>query len=240
MGKKGLSSGQIIKTKADDLNKVIEKLELNANPDLLYGMAKYGITPKKAYGIRIPVLRNLAKEIGKNHRLAGKLWKIDNRETRILASMIDMPEIVSEAQMERWVNEFDYWEICDQCVMNLFEKTDFAYKKAIEWSSRESEYVKRAGFVLMARLAVSDKKAVDSKFEKFFSYIKKEAIDERPMVKKAVNWALRQIGKRNMELNKKAINVSREIKNQNSSSAKWIAGDALRELTDKKIRQRIS
>jgi len=144
-----------------------------------------------------------------------------------------------EEQMERWVRDFDYWEICDQCCMNLFEKTKFAYQKAIAWSSNEKEFVKRAGFVLMARLAVSDKKADDEKFRNFLPAIKREATDDRIFVKKAVNWILRQIGKRNLNLNRKAIETAKEVQKMDSKSAKWIASDAIRELTSKDVQERL-
>jgi len=221
------------------LNKILEKLKSLSNPIAIEGMAKFGITPKKTYGVSIPLLRKMAKEIGKDHKLALQLWDIDIRETRILASMIDEPDLVTEEQMEKWVRDFDCWEVCDQVCQNLFTYTKFAYKKVVEWSKRDEEFVKRAGFALMAWLAFKDKKADDVKFEKFFPIIKKESTDERNYVKKAVNWALRQIGKRNMNLNRKAIEVAKEIQKINSKTAKWIARDAIRELTSEKIQERL-
>ncbi len=220
-------------------NDIVEKLKSLSNPGAVESMGKYGITPKNAYGVSIPNLRKLAKEVGTDHKLAQQLWTANIRETRILASMIDDPEMVTEGQMERWVKAFDYWEICDQCCMNLFEKTGFAYQKAIEWSSNEEEFIKRAGFVLMARLAVSDKKAEDKLFEGFLPIIEREAGDNRNFVKKAVNWALRQIGKRNRNLNKKAIETARKMQKVDSRSARWIASDAIRELTSKSVQERI-
>jgi len=221
------------------IKEILNKLKSLSNPKAIEGMAKFGITPKKAYGVSIPTLRKMAKEIGKNHKLASQLWDIDTRETRILASMIDEPDLVTEEQMERWVRDFDCWEVCDQVCQNLFAHTKFAYKKAIEWSKRKEEFIKRAGFALMAQLAFKDKRASDVKFEKFFSIIKKESTDDRKYVKKAVNWALRQIGKRNLSLNKKAIEVAREIQKINSKTVKWIAQDAIRELTSEKIQERL-
>ena len=153
--------------------------------------------------------------------------------------MVDEAQLVTETQMESWVSEFDYWEICDQCCMNLFEKTPFAYQKAVEWSKRAEEYVKRAGFVLMARLAVSDKKAADDRFEAFFPLIEREAGDPRDMVKKGVNWALRQIGKRNLALNRQAIIVGQRIQQQESKAAQWVARDALKELTGTAVQSRL-
>ncbi len=215
------------------LKEILKKFKALADPKAKEGMAKYGITSKKVYGISIPNLRKLAKEISKNHELAKELWKEGSREAKILASMIDDPELVDEKQMEEWVKDFDCWEVCDQCCLNLFWQTPFAFKKAIEWSKRKDEFVKRAGFALMAVLAWKDKKAEDNKFLKFFSLIKQQATDERNFVKKAVNWALRQIGKRNLKLNEEAIKIAKEIQKIDSKTAKWIASDAIRELTKK-------
>ena len=153
--------------------------------------------------------------------------------------MIDDPKIATEEQLESWVKDFDSWDVCDQCCMNLFKNTGLAYRKADEWSESDEEFVKRAGFVLMACLAVSDKKAADKQFEVFLPIIKREASDNRNFVKKAVNWALRQIGKRNANLNRKAIETSKEIENLDSRSAKWIASDAIRELTSESVRKRL-
>ncbi len=218
---------------------ILKQLKFFSNPKAIEGMARFGITPERTYGISIPNLRKMAKEIGKDHNLAQELWESNIRETRILASMVDEPNKVTEKQMESWAKGFDYWEICDQCCMNLFEKTEFAYQKTVKWSEREEEFVKRAGFVLMARLAVSDKKATDEKFVKFFPIIKREAADGRNFVKKAVNWALRQIGKRNPNLNKRAIEVAKEIQKMNSKVAKWVATDAIRELTSEAVQKRL-
>ena len=217
----------------------LKKLKSLSNPRAVEGMAKYGITPDSTYGVSIPNLRKIAKEIGIDHELAQQLWKSDIRETRILASMIEDLEVVTEDQMERWVKDFNYWEICDQCCMNLFKYTKFAYQKCVEWSSNEREFVKRAGFVLMACLAVSDKEADDKQFERFLPIAKREASDNRNFVRKAVNWALRQIGKRNLNLNGKAIETAKGIQKMDSRSAKWIASDAIRELTSKSVQERL-
>jgi len=218
---------------------ILKKLRALSNPKAVEGMARFGINPKNTYGVSIPNLRKMAKETGINHTLAQQLWKSDIRETRILASMIDDSEVVTEEQMERWVKDFNYWEICDQCCMNLFKYTEFAHQKCVKWSLNEREFVKRAGFVLMACLAVSDKKADDKQFERFLPIIKREAIDNRNYVKKAVNWALRQIGKRNLNLNKKAMETTKEIEKIDSRSAKWIASDAIRELTSQAVQKRL-
>jgi len=212
---------------------ILKKLRSMSNPENVKGMERYGISTKNTLGISIPILRDMAKSIGKNHDLAQQLWKTDVHEARLLAAFIDEPAKVSEAQMELWVFDFDSWDICDQTCSNLFDKTPYAYKKAVEWSTREKEFVKRAGFVLMASLAVHDKKASDEKLAQFLPVIKREASDERNFVKKAVNWALRQIGKRNVVLQKEALKTALEIKMLDSKSAKWIANDAIRELESK-------
>ncbi len=218
------------------LKKVISQLKKNSNLKDKEGMARFGINPKYALGVRIPVLRNLAKIIGKNHKLAQDLWKTKIHEARILAGMIDDPKMVSEKQMEQWVKEFNSWDLCDQCCMNLFDKIPLGWKKAVEWPKRKEEFVSRAGFALMACLAWHDKTTQDKDFIKFFPTIKKHSTDERNFVRKAVNWALRQIGKRNKNLNKEAIKLAKEIQKIDSKTAKWIAYDAIKELTDKNFK----
>ena len=214
---------------------IVKKLEELSNPEEIEGLLRFGINPKNTYGIRMPVLKSIARECEKSHELAGDLWKIDTRETRIMASLVDIPKLVSSKQMDEWVSEFDYWEICDQCCTNLFRKTPFVYDKIYEWTKSDDEFVKRAGFTLIANLAVHDKKKDDETFEELLELIKREACDDRNFVKKAVNWSLRQIGKRNRYLNKKAILMSEEIDKIDCKSAHWIAKDALRELKSEKV-----
>ncbi|MCX6151006.1 MAG: DNA alkylation repair protein [Ignavibacteriales bacterium] len=222
-----------------ELEQVLKWIKSNANPKAVEGMARFAISSPIIYGVTINKLRPFAKLIGKNHRLSLELWKTKIHEARLLATMIDEPDKVTEKQMEKWVKEFKSWDICDQCCSNLFDKTSFAYQKAFEWSEREEEFVKRAGFVLMATLSIHNKKDDDKEFEKFFPIIIREATDERNFVRKAVNWALRQIGKRSVFLNQKAIEVANQILTIDSKSAKWIAKDALKELTNEKILRRI-
>jgi 3-methyladenine DNA glycosylase AlkD len=223
-----------------EYNDIIQKLKSLSDPEAVKGMARFGINPENTYGISIPTLRKMAKETGVDRNLAQRLWASNIHEARILASMIDDPKLVTKAQMDAWVNDFDSWDICDQCIMNLFEKIKIAYKKAVEWSAHDEEFTKRAGFVLMARLAVSDKKAEDTHFERFLPILERESTDNRNLVKKAVNWALRQIGKRNLNLNKMAIKAAEGIQQIDSKSAKWIASDAIRELTSDAVKQRLS
>lgn len=218
---------------------VMKKIKALSNPKAVEGMARFGINPQKNYGVSIPHLRKLAKETGPDHSLALQLFKTGIHDARILASMIDIPAKVTEKQMETWVKEFNSWDVCDQCCSNLFDKTGFAFQKAFQFSQSRHEFVKRAGFVLMATLSVHDKKAINKQFEQFFPVIIKHATDKRNFVKKAVNWALRQIGKRNATLNKKAIETAEKIQKIDSKAAKWIAADAIRELTHEKVQKRL-
>jgi 3-methyladenine DNA glycosylase AlkD len=218
---------------------IIHHIKSLHNPEAVKGMARFGINPKNTYGVSIPHLRSLAKQVGKNHQLALKLWSSGIHEARILACLIDDPKEVTEGQMEKWVKDFDSWDICDQCCSNLFDKTNFSYKKALQWAQRDKEFVKRAGFVMMAALSVHDKKAHDKAFMQFFPLIMRGAEDERNFVKKAVNWALRQIGKRSHTLNEKTIALAKKIQRMNSKSSRWIASDALRELTSEAVQKRL-
>jgi 3-methyladenine DNA glycosylase AlkD len=202
-------------------------------------MARFGINVDNALGISVTQLRKLARQIQRGHDLAEQLWTTGIHEARILASIVDLPSEVSEAQMEAWAAEFNSWDLVDQCCGNLFDKTPFAWDKATQWSRREEQFVKRAGFSLMAYLAVHDKKAPDARFERFLPIIEREASDDRNFVKKSVNWALRQIGKRNARLNEAAIRRAERIKRIDSKAARWIASDALRELTKPSVQQRV-
>ena len=216
-----------------EVKEIIEEIKLEANPANTVGMARYGINVNTALGISMPRIRSIAKTLGKNHKFAIELWKQNIHEVRILAAIIDEPLKVTESQMEKWVKDFDSWDLCDQCCMNLFDKTEHAYKKAFEWSERSEEFVKRAGFAIMASLAVHDKKANDERFEEFLPVIVRESGDGRNFVKKSVNWALRQIGKRNGSLREKALIAAEEILRTDSKAGKWIAKDAIRELEGK-------
>ena len=219
---------------------IISEIKSQFNPKNIEGMARFGISSKNTYGVPIPFLRNLAKKVGKNHELALELWDSGIHEARILAGFLDEPDKVSEKQLETWVLDFDSWDVCDQVCSSLFDKTEFAYPKVFEWTKRDEEFVKRAGFVLMACLSVHDKNMNDGEFEKFFPIIMREAKDERNFVKKAVNWALRQIGKRNKRLNAKALKTAKEIQKIDSKAARWIANDAIWELESKAVKRRLA
>ena len=215
---------------------ILKKLKSSGSKKAIEGMARFGIRPKtKVYGVSMADLRIMAKRIEKSHALALRLWNSGVHEAQILASIVDKIEKVTEKQMEQWIKDFDSWDVCDQVCMNLFWRAPFSHRKATEWSGRKNEFEKRAGFALMAVLAWKDKNSSDAKFKKFFPLIKKESIDERNFVRKSVNWALRQIGKRNAKLKELAIKTAKEILKIDSKSARWIARDALKELTKKKF-----
>lgn len=225
------------------VEEIIKKLESLENPENIAGMARFGIVTRKAFGVSAPVLKEIAKDVKKRAKdrdeLALKLWETGIHEARIVAYLFDDPKKVSEKQMDSWAKDFDNWAICDGACGHLFCKTEFAYKKVFEWSEREDEFIKRAGIVLIAYLAVHDKKASDEKIAQFLPLLESKADDERNFIKKAVNWSLRQIGKRNLNLNKLAVETAEKIKARNTKSARWIASDALRELTNEKTLERL-
>ena len=223
-----------------DEHEVLETLKKLSRPENIAGMARFGINTQNNLGISIVALRTLAKKIGTDHALAKHLWDSGIHDARLLATLVDDPRLVTQQQMDRWVSAFDSWDVCDQCCNNLFYKTPYAYDKIDQWCTKDQEYVKRAGFTLIAVLAVHDKQASDERFEHFFPLIVKGATDSRNYVKKAVNWALRQIGKRNTTLNKRALALARDLKQQESPAARWIATDAIRELTSDKIQHSLN
>lgn len=220
-------------------DQTIKEIKSKRNPKNIAGMARFGINPANTYGVPIPILRKMAKDIGKDHELALKLWSSGIHEARMLASMIDDPKQATDKQIATWVDQFDSWDVCDQCCMNLLDKTEHAFEKAKELTASDKEFVKRAGFALMASLAFHDKRATDEQFKELLPLIVKGSTDERNFVKKAVNWALRQIGKRNAALNTAAVEIARKIQKLDSKAAKWVANDALRELTGDAVQKRL-
>jgi 3-methyladenine DNA glycosylase AlkD len=219
-----------------ECEQILLKLKSMADSDNVRGMARFGINTHNTLGIGIPALRKIARTAGRNQMLSLDLWASGIHEARLLAAFVGDPMQVSENQMERWAKDFDSWDVCDQVCMNLFDRTPYAYDKAAQWSQREEEFVKRAGYALMACLAVHDKEADDSRFLSFFPFIKRGSLDGRNFVKKAVNWALRQIGKRNDILNDLAVRCAEDILLEGSRSSRWVAKDALRELRNREGR----
>ena len=224
---------------AMSVESVLAEMRSLGDPRAVEGMARFRISSEGTLGLSVPLLRNMAKRLGTDHGLARGLWESGVHEARILAALVDDPKEVSEAQMERWVADFDSWDVCDACCGNLFDRTPYAFKKAGEWSRRKEEFVKRAGYALMAELAVHDKKAPDGAFLLFFGAIERGSTDPRNFVKKAVNWALRQIGKRNPRLNRAALELAERISKKASPSAKWVASDAIRELRSEAVRKKV-
>jgi 3-methyladenine DNA glycosylase AlkD len=209
---------------------ILAALRAQANPKNVAGMARYGISTAGTLGVPVVKIRRLAREAGRSHSLASELWASGVHEARILATIVDEPARVTRRQMDRWARDFDSWDVCDQACQNLFRYTPFAWTAARDWAGARREFVRRAGFSLMAGLAVKDKVAPDEDFEALLRLIAGAATDQRNLVKKAVNWALRAIGKRNLHLQRAAIAAAEDIRAIDSPAARWIAADALREL----------
>ncbi len=208
-------------------------------PDQLDGMARFGLVGKMRLGASMPDLRRLARTIGKYHRLAEQLWETGIPEAMILAALIGEPESLRSGQMDRWVADIESWDVCDQVCSNLFDRSPHAWQKAHRWSARKEEFVKRAGYVLIAALAVHDKTSPDAKFTGFFPLIRRGAADNRNYVRKAVCWALRQIGKRNESLRRAAIREAKTLRKSTAAPSRWIAAETLRELEDPRTIARI-
>jgi len=221
------------------LSDVLARLQRTGRRANVVARAYYGITAEAHYGLTMPQLRRLGREIGTDHVLALDLWSTRNLDARVLATLVDDPSAVTPEQMEEWAADFDSWAICDGACQDLFTKTPFAHEKALAWSHRPEEFVKRAGFALMAKLAVHDRAAPDARFRGYLRRIRAEADDERRYVRKGVNWALREIGKRNAKLRIDAVRTARAIARRSSSAARWIASDALRELESEAVRLRV-
>jgi len=212
---------------------IIARLKSESRPANIAGMARFGIRPAKPLGLSIPFLRSYARTIPADHELAEALWTSGYHEARILASLVDRPEWVTRSQMNQWAGDMDTWDIVDQCCGNLFDKTPFAVEKAQGWSKHRREFVKRCGFVIMAWRAVHIKDAPDAEFQDWFPVIEREADDDRVYVRKAVNWSLRQIGKRNERLRKEAVACAKRIlQTRETPVSRWIARDALKELAE--------
>jgi len=221
------------------VDEVLRKLKDKANAANVAGMARYGMSAEGRLGVCVPDLRKLAKETGKDHALALALWQTGIEEARIVAAMVDDPRQLSEQQMEQWVLDIHSWDVCDQVCMNLFEKSPLAWKKIRDWSVREEPFVKRSAFALIACLAWHDKQAEDRLFLGVLDVIESGCTDERNFVKKAVHWALRNIGKRNAALNQAALECARRIQRLDSKTARWIASDAMRELEGEAVQKRL-
>jgi len=226
------------RTKTLLVAEVVERLKALADPGKVDGMASFGINSENTLGISMPVLRRLGEEYGPDQELSLALWDTGLHEARILAALVGEPEKVTPGQMDAWIEDFDSWDVCDQVCQNLFDRTPHAWEKAREWSGRKREFEKRAGFALMACLAWHDKDAPDERFLAFLPRLEHESDDGRNYVKKAVSWALRQIGKRNLFLNAEAIRSAERIAAIDSAASRWVANDVLKEITSDKVRAR--
>jgi len=218
---------------------VVRALERMGDRSRLDGIARFGIDTGRAVGVTVTELRRFARDLGHDHELAAGLWASGVHEERLLASLVDEPAMVSKAQMEAWVADLDSWDVCDGVCGNLFDRTPFALDKAVEWSSREPEFQKRAAFALMASAAVHRKDLPDAAFASLLPVIRAQPIDERNYVKKAVSWAPRQIGKRSSGLNSRAVRTAEQIERIDSRAARWVARDALRELRSDAVQARL-
>jgi 3-methyladenine DNA glycosylase AlkD len=218
---------------------VLRELKSLADPKLRAKMEYFGVRVPHAHGISAPVLHSLAKRIGKDHSLAVELWTTGNHEARILATLIGESERVTGAEMERWVRDFDSWDVVDAACCYLYAYAKPAWNKVAKWSRRREEFEKRAAFSLIAYLSYKDLEAKDTRFRACLRIIEREAYDDHNFVRKAINWALRNIGKRNLRLNREAIRAAEKIRRQGSRSARWIAADALRELNSPAVQARL-
>lgn len=212
------------------VDEVINSLKEKGDAAKRAGMSRYGMSIEKRLGVSVPEMRKIAKGIGRDHALASGLWDTGIAEAMIVASMIAVPDELTADQMEVWVADIDSWDVCDQVCMNLFEKTPMAWEKIVEWSDRGEEFVKRAGYALIACLAWHNKEAEDEAFLKLLPIVEKGATDERNFVKKAVSWALRNIGKRNTELHEAVLGTAASLGSMESRSARWIAAQTIRDL----------
>lgn len=215
----------------------LERRGTKANRD---GMARYGIVTKNVFGVSMGTMKTLAKELGRDHSLAQALWKTGWYEARALAAMVGEPDRVTSAEMDRWVKRFDNWATCDTMTFVLWDRTPHAWPKVREWSRRNEEFVKRAAFAMLASLTVHDKAAPDERYLEGLKLIEREASDDRNFVKKAVNWALRSIGKRSPMLNKEAVAVAKRLAAREDSASRWVGKDALREITSPAVRARLT
>lgn len=216
---------------------IIDRLKEEANPEkILLKENKFGIISNNALGIYHRDLKEMAKTIPKDDDLAIQLFNSGIYEARLLCSKLFNPNNLTEDLMDQWVSTFENWEICDSFCMGLFVKSKYAVSKAIEWTARTREFEKRAGFTIIAAYCMADKESGNATFEQFFPIIKRECTDERLYVKKAVNWALRNIGKRNIDMKLRAISVTEEILEMDHKTATWIAKNAMKELSNEKVR----
>ncbi|MES2877438.1 MAG: DNA alkylation repair protein [Pseudomonadota bacterium] len=222
-----------------NLQAALALLHQNARPNELAGMARFGLNPERRLGLSVPAMRGIAKTLGADHELATALWKTGIPDARIVAGMVAEPDKLTSSQMDDWAKGFSSWDVCDQVCGSAFLASPLAWNKVAVWAEHSDEFVRRAAFALLATLAVHDKQAGDERFVAMLTFVEAASGDERNFVKKAVNWALRNIGKRNLALTAAAIDAAQRIQQQGTRPARWIAADALRELTGKAVQERL-
>jgi len=228
------------KSLASEVQGALTWLKRHSSKRNLEGMARYAIPSDNAFGVSVANIRVLGKRLGHNHELAAELWKTGWYEARMLTSFVDDPALVTPAQMDRWAREFDNWAIVDTLCFHLFDRTPHAWRKVAEWHNRREEFVKRAAFALLWSLTVHDKSATDAQFVEGLAFIERAASDERNFVKKAVNMALRAIGKRNPALNANAVATARRLAESTQATERWVGKDALRELAGPSVTRRLA
>lgn len=218
---------------------ILDWLSETGTPEGVAGMTRFGIPNDRAVGIPMGVLKTKAKAIGTDHALALALWETGLYEARILAAEIADPTVLTDVVMDSWCAEFDNWAICDHTCFVLFDKTADPWRKVDEWAPRPEEFVRRAAYALIWALSVHDKKAADALFEKALALITAAPADDRPLVKKAVDMALRAVGKRNLALNASARQTCARLMAAPDKSRQWIGRHALKELESEKVRARL-
>ena len=218
-----------------EFDQIIREFERLSDVDFAQNMKKFGIRYVKSYGLRLPQIRKVAKQCGKNHDLALKLWDHGYHETYLMATLVEESEKVSSKQLNDWVNMFYSWDLVDQACINLLRFIPEARENIFIWCDSDEEFVKRTAFSLIAVLAVHEK---ESDFEIYFDVIKEASKDNRNFVKKSVNWAIRQIGKIDLENNRKALDLAYEILEIDNKASKWVARGAIRELESEKVRSK--
>ena len=219
---------------------VLKELRALGSAENRAGMARYGINTGRAFGISMATLKPIARRLKRNHDLAQALWASGWHEARLLAALIDDPKQVTPAQMDAWTADFDSWDLCDQACSKLFVRTPFVEARIAKWAKDNREFVRRAAFALLAAYTVHGKTVPDETFLAYLPLIERHATDERNFVRKAVNWALRQIGKRNSTLHAPALALARKLSESDDKTARWIGKDAVKELTDPVQLERIA
>ena len=225
----------------DDVESLLAELERLGSKHRREEMApRYGIHTNRAWGVAMADILKIARRIGHDHALAAALWDTGWYEARTLAALIDAPDEVTPAQMDRWCRDFDNWAICDTACMHLFDRTPHAFVKVAQWARSREEFIRRATFALLASLALHDKRADDNSIADCLPLIEQVATDERNFVKKSVNWALRAIGERNATLNAASVALAQRLATSADPSARWVGRDALKQLNQPAVLRRLA